>query len=229
MFIMRRIKPRNSKLLKRNTMTTIKTKILILFAFIVILPGCSNDKSDTKVKTNSVEEVSKTPSKKKKDQTKKNTIVKVDATINGEKIIIDQIIDPKQNNVVVLLNEGIQFKYADSNNQVVLVHLYDPSIYKSTPNSFTQQIATLPREEQVIVKVKSSKLSISTSNTELRSLNISELFEGDVILQEFTEDKVSIRFKGKGFSVGSNNAKNKLFPMEGTIVVENYNIADGRF
>ena len=52
-------------------MTTIKTKILILFAFIVILPGCSNDKSDTKVKRNSVEEVSKTPSKKKKDQTKK--------------------------------------------------------------------------------------------------------------------------------------------------------------
>ncbi len=206
----------------------IKTKILILFALIVILSGCGIDKSDAKVKTNSVKEKSNIPSKKKKDETKKNTTVKVDVTINQEKIIIDQI-DPKHSSLVVLLNEGIQFKYTDFNNQVVLVHLYDPNIYKSTSNSFRQQIAALPPKEQALVKVKGSKLSISTSNKELRSLNISELFEGDVILQEFTENKISLSFKGKGFSVGVNNSKSNLFPMEGNIVVENYNIHDGRF
>lgn len=210
-------------------MNVIKTKTLMLFAFIIILQGCGNDKSDKKVNTNSVKEASNTPSKKKRDDTKKNTTVKVDATIKGVKFNMDQIIDPKLNYFVVLLNEGIQFKYTDTNNQVVLVHLYDPSIYESTPNSFTQQIATLPREEQVNVKVKGSKLSISTADKELRSLNFTELLEGNVILQEFTDDKISIGFKGKGFSVGSNNAKSKLFPMEGTIVVEDYNVADGRF
>ncbi len=209
-------------------MNMIKTKILILFALVVILPGCGNDKSDAKVKTNSVKQESNNPSKKKKDETKKNTTVKVDVTVNQEKIIIDQI-DPKHSSLVVLLNEGIQFKYTDFNDQVVLVHLYDPSIYKSTPNSFKQQMAALPPKEQALVKVKGSKLSISTSNKELRSLNISELFEGDVILQEFTDNKISISFKGKGFSVGLNNSKNNLFPMEGNIVVENYNIHDGRF
>lgn len=209
-------------------MNTIKTKILILFALIVILPGCGNDKSDAKVKTNSLKEELNFSSKKKKDETKKNTTVKVHVTVNQEKIIIDQI-DPKHYNLVVFMNEGIQFKFTDFNNQVVLVHLYDPDIYKSTPNSFKQQIAALPPKEQALVKVKGSKLSISTSNKELRSLNISELFEGDVILQEFTENRISLSFKGKGFSVGINNAKSNLFPMEGNIVIENYNIHDGRF
>ncbi len=210
-------------------MTTIKAKILILFTFIILLPGCGNDKSDTKIKTNNVEEVSKTPSKKKKDQTKKNTIVKVDATINGEKIIIDQIIDPKLNHVVVLANEGIRFDYKDMNKQSVFVNLFDQKIYQNTPNTFTQQIAALPREEQVPLKVKGSKLSILSTDKEGRPLGHSELFEGDVVLLEFTDNKISIRFKGKGFPVGSNNKKNKLFPMQGTIVLENYNIYDGRF
>ncbi len=210
-------------------MNTIKAKMLILFAFIVILPGCGNDKSDTKVKTNSTKEVSSTPLKKKKEQTKKNTIVKVDATINGGKIIIDQIIDPKQNHMVILLNEGIRFDYKDITKQSVFVNLFDLKIYQTTPNTFTQQIAALPREEQVPLKVKGSKLRIFSTDKEGRPLSHSELFEGEVILKEFTDDKISISFKGVGFPVGSNNKKNKLFPMEGTIVVQNYNIHDGRF
>ncbi len=173
--------------------------------------------------------MSNSPSKKKKDHTKRNTIVKVDATINGEKIIIDQIIDPKQNHVVVLVNEGIRFDYKDMNKQSVFVNLFDQKIYQATPNTFTQQISALPREEQVPLKVKGCKLRILSTDKDGLTLSHSELFEGDVILLEFTDDKISIRFEGKGFPVGSNNKKNKLFPMQGTIVVEDYNIADGRF
>ena len=53
-------------------------------------------------------------------------------------------------------------------------------------------------------------------------------YKGDVILKEYTDKKIIINFKGEGFPVGSNIKKDKLFPMEGSIVIEDYNIYDGR-
>ena len=209
------------------SMKIICPKSLILLTLFAVLISCGNDKENTKAETNSVKETSE-DSSKKKEKIDKTTTVKVEAKIDGKNIIFDKN-DPKYNSVVVLFNEAIQLKFTDMNNQTVMVHLYDAKIYESSPISFTQQIASLPRKEQVLVKVKGSKLSISnTSNDERKIVSISELIEGDVILKEFTDDKILISFKGQGFLVGANNSKDNLFAMEGEITVENYSIYDGR-
>jgi len=208
-------------------MIIIRTKILILFAMIVILPGCGNDKSNTKIKTNIVKEVSTQNTKDVKTKTKKNTIVTIDATIEGDEIVFDKV-NPKHSNLIVLFNDFIQLKYTDMNGMIVLVHLYDSEIYNKIPNSFEKQVATLSRSEQANVKVKSSKLSFTIPGTKPGSLHIKELYNGEVILKEFTEERIVILFEGKGFPVGVNNGKGKLFSMQGKIVIENYNTYDSR-
>ncbi len=212
-------------------MIIIRTKILILFAMILILSGCGNDKSDTKTSTNNEIETSilktQVVKEKKKDKTKKNTGVTIDATIEGGKIVFDQV-NPKYSNLVVLFNDFIQLKYTNMNGIIVLVHLYDSEIYNKTPNNFEKQVTTLSRSEQANVKVKSSKLSFTLPGTKPGSLNIKELYNGEVILKEFTEERIVILFEGEGFPVGVNNGKSKLFPMKGKIVIENYNTYDSR-
>lgn len=212
-------------------MIIIRTKILILFAMIVILSGCGNDKSDTKTSTNNEIETSilktQVVKEKKKDKTKKNTGVTIDATIEGNEVVFDKV-NPKYNNLVVFFNDFIQLKYTDMNGKIVLVHLYDSEIYNKTPNNFEKQVTTLSRSEQANVKVKSSKLSFTLPGTKPGSLNIKELYNGEVILKEFTEERIVILFEGQGFSVGVNKGKSKLFPMKGKIVIENYNTYDSR-
>lgn len=206
-------------------MKTIYTKHLILVTLFAVLISCGNEKSETKVKTNHVKEASQTSSENK-NKTLKSTTIVVKATIDGNKIVFDKN-DPKHNSVVVLFNDAIQLKFTDMKMGIVLVHLYDAKIHESSPITFTQQIAALPREEQVMVKVKSSKVSISTMiDAERMIANRSELIQGDVILKEFTDDKIIISFKGQGFRVGASTSN--LFPMEGEITIENYNIYDSR-
>jgi len=212
-------------------MKVLKILLSVLFVSILFLQGCGNDKSDTKIKSKTAKEVS-TPStqvikKKKKDKPKKNTTVKVEATINGKKFDFDKV-DPKHNSVVVLFNESFQLKYIDMKNQLILIHLYDSKLYQSTPITFSTQIASLPPKEQVIVEVKSSKLLINALASDPTILNREEFYKGSVVLEEFTEEKIVINFKGEGFPGGSNSGKDKLFPMEGTIVIENYNVHDAR-
>jgi len=210
-------------------MKSLKILLGALIISILLLPGCGNDKSETIKETKTVKEVSKISSKKKKknDKPKKNTTVKVEMTINGDKINFDKA-DPKYNSVVVLFNESFQLKYIDMKNQLILIHLYDSKLYQSTPITFSTQIASLPSKEQVIVEVKSSKLLINVSTSDPTILNRAEFYKGNVVLEEFTEEKIVINFKGEGFPGGSNKGKDKLFPMEGTIVIENYNVHDAR-
>lgn len=193
----------------------------------MFLSGCGNDKSET----NTVKEVS-TPSnldkkKEKKNKTKKNTTVIVEATVDAKKIVFGNV-DPKYNNLVVLFNESFELRYIDMKNQLILIHLYDSKLYQSTPITFSTQIASLPPKEQVMVKVKSSKLLINMSTSDPAIQNRAEFYKGNVVLEKFTEDKIVINFKGKGFPGGSIKAKDKLFPMEGKIIIESYNIHDAR-
>jgi len=209
-------------------MKTICSKSLILLTLFAVLISCGDDKSNTKEKTNIIKETSKASSKKQ-EKINKTTLVNVEGTIDGKKVLFDKN-DPNHKSVVVLFNGAIQLKFTDTKSQTVIVHLYDTKIHESSPITFTTQVASLPRKEQVSVKVKGSKLSISnTSNDERKIVSISELIEGDVILKEFSDNKILINFKGRGFIVGANNAKDNLFPMEGEIIIENYNINDGRF
>ena len=210
-------------------MKMIKIKKLILITLVAFLQSCGNDKSNTKINTNIVKEIS-TPSNwdiKKKDKIKKNTLVTIDATIEGKEIVFDQV-NPKYSNLVVLFNDFIQLKYTDMNGIIILVHLYDSEIYNKNPNKFEKQVATLSRSEQANVKVKSSKLSFTIPDTKPGAINIKELFNGEVILKEFTEERILILFEGQGFPVGVNQGKSKLFPMTGKIVIENYNTYDSR-
>lgn len=202
-------------------MKTIYTQSLFFLMLCPVLISCGQDKSNSKNTTEASD-----ISSKKKEATDKITTVNVSAIIDGKKVLFDKN-DPKYKSVVVLLNDAIQLKFTDTKSQVVIVHLYDAKIHESSPITFTSQVASLPRKEQVSVKVKASMLSIShTSDEERINLNSSELMEGDVVLHEFSDDKISINFKGNGFTAG---AKKNLFPMEGEIIIENYNIYDGRY
>ena len=203
----------------------LKSLLIIILTFFII--SCSQSKTESKNENNNEKKVLKTPVKKKKDKTKKNTIVTIDATIEGNEIVFDKV-NPKYNNLVVLFNDFIQLKYTDMNGMIVLVHLYDSEIYNKTPNNFEKQVATLSRLEQANVKVKSSKLSFTIPGTKPGSLHIKELYNGEVILKEFTEEKIVILFEGQGFPVGVNQGKSKLFPMQGKIVIEKYNTYDSR-
>ena len=209
-------------------MNKLKLYNLVVLLFSIVLISCSQSKTEPK-KSNSEKEVFKTPAKEKqkKDKTKKNTIVTIESTIEGKEIVFDKV-NSKYSNLVVLFNDFIQLKFIDMKKQVVLVHLYDANIYKSTPITFTQQIATLPQKEQAMVKVKSSKLSFTIPGTNPGSLHIKELYNGEVILKEFTEQRIVILFEGQGFPVGVNQGKSKLFPRKGKIVIENYNTYDSR-
>ena len=77
-----------------------------------------------------------------------------------------------------------------------------------------------------IAKVIARAGLASRRDAERMIANRSELIQGDVILKEFTDDKIIIRFNGQGFRVGASTSN--LFPMEGEIIIENYNIYDGR-
>lgn len=206
-------------------MKTTYFKNMILIVLFAILISCKNDKAETNI-TKEATEVSSVK-KNKGDKTKKNTIIKVDATINNKKINIDAI-DPKYNSVVVLLNDAIQFKYTDFNNQVVLVNIFDEKIHHTIPNTFSQQVSALPFKEQMTSKEKRSRLEIVIPSKPVKQGDAIVFYQGDVILKEYTDKKIIINFKGEGFPVGSNIKKDKLFPMEGSIVIEDYNIYDGR-
>lgn len=201
-----------------------------LLIILLTVAACKNETVKNKpmpinkLKTSTIKEASTT---KKEKMDKKNTIVLVDANIDGKEIVFDKV-NPKYSNLVVLFNDFIQLKYTDMNGKIVLVHLYDSEIYNKTPNSFEKQVATLSRSEQANVKVKSSKLSFTIPGTKPGSLHIKELYNGEVILKEFTDERMVIIFEGQGFPVGVNQGKSKLFPMKGKIVIENYNTYDSR-
>jgi len=195
------------------------SQLILLFSLIII--SCSNEKADIK-KSFKIEK-----SKDNIKNFKKNTTVIVKATIDDKKFIFGEI-DTKYNSVVVLFKNSIQIRYVDTNDKLVMVHFYDSNVYK-VPNSFSQQIASLSQMEQANVKVKSSKLILKYPNKDksMWSYN-TELYEGEVQLKEFTEDKIIINFKGKGYPYGDNNAKGKLLPIDGKIIIENFNAFDAR-
>jgi hypothetical protein len=202
-------------------------KILFLTTLFVLLQSCGNKESDTTLNKDPKKEISTKFSKKKKHETNKKVVVKVEAKIKDKKFIFGEV-DTTYNSVVVLFKNSFQIRYVDTNDKLVLVHFYASNVYKA-PNSFSQQIASLPQMERTNIKVKSSKLVLKFPNKDksMWSYN-TELYEGEVQLKEFTEDKIIINFKGKGYPYGDNNAKGKLLRIDGKIIIENYYVYDAR-
>ena len=198
--------------------------MLILF---IPLQSCRNKESNTVNNKESRNEVSEKSSKKTTNETNENTIVSVEATISDKKFSFGKV-DTRYSGVVVLFKSSFQIKYVDTNDKLVLVHFYDSDVYK-TPNTFTLQIPSLPQAEQANVKVKASKLALKFPNKDKSMwLYNTQLYEGVVHLTEFTKDKISISFKGKGYPYGDSNSKGELLPVAGKITIENYGVYDAR-
>lgn len=207
-------------------------KITIIVFLASNLFGCKNDmktSSEETVKTT----IPETSKNEKKEETNKSTIVSVDAIIGNKKFTLDTI-DFKKSGEVVYLNDGLQFRFIDVRGYEVLVNLFSSEIHETTPITFSQQVSALDVKEQASTKTKRSRLEFVIP-TEQRLVSDSKIFySGNVFLKKFTDAaSIVISFKGKGFTrnynPGSSSFEDKLFPMEGKIIVENFKIYDGRF
>lgn len=213
-------------------MKKIKTFNLLIILLSILFISCNENK--TEIKKSNENEISKTTVKKEKKEKKGKKLAKVtvDAIIKGENFTLNAI-DFKKSGEVVYLNDGLQFKFVDVNDQLVLVNIFSPEIHKTTPITFSQQISALSVKEQASTRMKRSRLEIVIP-TERKLESDSKIFyDGNVVLEEFTDDKIVVSFKGKGFTrnlnPSSSSFEDKLFPMEGKIIVENFKTYDGRY
>jgi hypothetical protein len=202
-------------------------KILFLSILFLLFQNCEKKESDTKINRENKKETLTRSSKEKKHETNKKLVVKVEAKIKDKKFIFGEV-DTSYSSGVVLFKNSFRFKYVDTDGKLVLVSFYDSDVYQA-PNSFSLQLASLPQNEQTNVKVKSSKLVLKFPNKDksMWSYN-TELYEGEVQLEEFTKDKIVINFKGKGFPYGDKNSSEEFLPISGKIIIENYDVMDAR-
>lgn len=87
-------------------------------------------------------------------------------------------------------------------------------------------------EEQITTKQKRSRVHIRIPGDPQKEGDAKLLYKGTVVLEKFTNDMIVVSFNGTGFPKDidpkSPRYKDKLFPMEGKIIIEDYNIYDNR-
>ena len=54
------------------------------------------------------------------------------------------------------------------------------------------------------------------------------MYDGELVVEKFSDTKIVITFNGRGFRWGINNKEANLFPIDGSIVIENFSINDFR-
>jgi hypothetical protein len=54
------------------------------------------------------------------------------------------------------------------------------------------------------------------------------MYDGELAVEEFFDNKIIITFNGRGFLLGINNKEANLFPMQGKIITENFSVNDFR-
>ena len=198
------------------------TKKIISFIFLTLLMvACKNDAKSTQskeVKTNDMTTITK------KDKEKKIVTGLVEAQIDGKPFKMDNF-DQKITTDVVFLDNGIQFRINDVNEQMILVNMYAPDLLKHIPIAISQQSSALKAGEAYKVKTH-SRLEVEIPSGKYLQGDVKVLFQGTVALEELSENKLTVTFTGKGFANGSN--KKNLFPMQGKIILENFNVYDGR-
>lgn len=80
-----------------------------------------------------------------------------------------------------------------------MVNIYAPVNYKTSLIIFNQQVSALSQEEQLTSQIKRSRIEFVIPGIPQRQGDTKILYKGNTILIFFTEDKILISFKGKGF------------------------------
>lgn len=196
---------------------------IISFIFLTLLMvACKNDAKSTQskeVKTNDMTTITK------KDKKKKVVTGLVEAQIDGKPFKMDNF-DQKITTDVVFLDNGIQFRINDVNEQMILVNMYAPDLLKHIPIAISQQSSALKAGEAYKVKTHSRLEVIVPSGKHLQS-DSKALYQGTVSLDELSENRLVVTFNGMGFSLGS-TLKKELFPMQGKIILDSFNVYDFR-
>lgn len=196
-------------------------KIISIIFLTLLMAACKNDtKTGTKhdVKTNDMTTITK------KDKEKKIVTGLVEAQIDGKPFKMDNF-DQELTTDVVFLDNGIQFRINDVNKQMILVNMYAPDLLEHIPIAISQQSSALKVGEAYKVKTQ-SRVEVEIPSGKYLQGDVKVLFQGTVALEELSKNKLTVTFAGKGFNKGSN--KKNLFPMEGKIILENFNVYDFR-
>lgn len=204
-----------------------KTKItsIIILLLLFNLVSCKSETkttNETAVKTAAPE----TSKKKRNETTRKTANVSIEAVINGENFSLATY-NPERSTDVVYMENAVQFRITDFDGQSVMVNMLSPKIFKQIPLTITQQTAALPIKEVNGTK-EQSKLSFDFKSDDPGTAKTYEMYDGELILEEFSDTKIVITFNGIGFRYGINNKEGNLFPMQGKIVTENFSINDFR-
>ena len=189
------------------------------------LSSCKNDtktNSETTVKTT----IPETSKNKKKEDTRKTAIVNIEAVVNGKDFSLTKY-NPEKSTDVVYLNNAVQFRISDFDGQSVLVNLQSPEMFKQKPITIRQQTVALPIKEVQGTK-EQSRLTFDYKSDNPAIPIIYELYDGELVVTEFSDTKIVITFNGRGSLWGSTNKKANLFPMQGKIVMKNFTINDFR-
>jgi hypothetical protein len=207
-------------------MKTFNTPILVTIVFIVFFISCNQENKETnKIVEKDVSKTLVKKEKKKKSITKKMK-VSVDAQIDNKNFVFGEI-SPDSNKDVVFTEDGLLFVFMDTKNKSFLVNLYSSEIFNTTPITFTQE-GNISIKEQLTSTKKRSRISFIIPGNPQKQGDKKLFYQGSIILEKFTDEKIVVSFKGEGYPYGKNPEKDKLFVMEGKIIVEDYNITDTR-
>ncbi|MFD2916592.1 hypothetical protein [Psychroserpens luteus] len=198
---------------------------IIVLLLVFNLNSCNSDTkttTETAVKTTAPE----TPKKKRNETTRKTANVSIEAVVNGENFSL-KTYNPEKSTDVVYLNNAVQFRITDFDGQSVMVNLLSPDMFKKKPLTISQQTAALPIKEVHGTK-EQSKLSFDFKSNDPGTAKTYEMYDGELVVEEFSDTKIVITFNGRGFRYGSINKEANLFPMKGKLVTENFSINDFR-
>jgi hypothetical protein len=204
-----------------KTISIITTLILLTLTLF----SCKNDtktSSETTVKTT----IAETSKKKKYEDTRKTAVVSIEAAVNGENFSLSTYNTEKSTDVVYQ-NNAVQFRITDFDGQSVMVNLQSPDMFKQKPLTIRQQTAALPIKEVHGTK-EQSRLSFDFKSDDPSIAKTYEMYDGELVVEEFSDTKIVITFDGRGSRFGINNKEGNLFPMQGKIVTENFSINDFR-
>ncbi|MEZ4842330.1 MAG: hypothetical protein R2821_12670 [Flavobacteriaceae bacterium] len=196
--------------------------IVLSFTGLALLSCNTNSKPENGQQVKITE--SSSPVSAKKSKERKQFTALVEAQIGGKELKMTSF-DQAISTDVVLLDNGIQFRIDDTNKQSLQVNMYAPQFADKIPISISQQSAALSADEVSSSKTNSRLEVVIPSDPPVQG-DTKILYEGSVSLDELTGSKLVVTFQGKGISYGDN--RKNLFPMHGKIVLENFNVYDGR-
>lgn len=154
----------------------------------------------------------------------KEPTAEVTLMINNEALSWGAL-DPQKTSPVTLMDNGLLFRLNDIHGHMVLLNLYAPDFFTKVPLTITQQTAALAPKEVNTVTTQ-SRLEVVVPSERPVQGDTKVLYEGSVTVEEFSPSKLKVHFQGKGFALGG--TKTRLFPMEGTLVLEAFESYDAR-